>query len=93
MSVIEFLHGKVTGWIGQILQEEQPATQGTWAPLVSSLGRQSLVANQIDILDLLNLFHQYGLAQQEARHGIAWAATFTRGSSLGQDVASCTVKQ
>ena len=29
------LHGKVKGWIGQILQVEQPATQGTWVPLVS----------------------------------------------------------
>ena len=29
------LHGKVTGWIGQILQAEPSATQGTWVPPVS----------------------------------------------------------
>ena len=29
------LHGKVESRIGQVLQVEQPATQGTWAPLVS----------------------------------------------------------
>ena len=28
------LHGKVKGWSRQILQVEQPATQGTWAPHV-----------------------------------------------------------
>ena len=29
------LRGKVKGWIGQILQVQQSAIQGTWAPLVS----------------------------------------------------------
>ena len=34
-NAVQPVHGKMKGWIDQILQVEPPATQGTWAPLVS----------------------------------------------------------
>ena len=56
------LHGKMKGWIDQILQVEPPAIQGhgPYMQACSGLGRQGLVASQIDIVGLLYL-RQYGL--------------------------------